>query len=67
MRTTRDGDALYLHCLPADIGDEVEPSVMARHALNVARQAQWKVYVIAALLAAAKVPDLARRLDEAGR
>jgi len=67
MALTRNGGALYLHCLPADIGDEVSPGVMARHALDVARQAQGKVYVIAALLAVAKVPDLARRLEEAGR
>jgi knotted carbamoyltransferase YgeW len=67
MRSTRGGDALYLHCLPADIGDEVEPSVMIRHAVHVAREAQWKVYVIAALLAVAGVPELGRRLAEAGR
>ena len=31
--------------------------------MNVAREANWKVYVVMALLAAAKVPDLARRLE----
>jgi ornithine carbamoyltransferase len=62
MGLTAGGDALYLHCLPADIGAEVSPGVMERHKLNVARQANKKVYVIMALLAAAKVPDLARRL-----
>ncbi|HJN77249.1 MAG TPA: knotted carbamoyltransferase YgeW [Myxococcota bacterium] len=62
MATTAGGDALYMHCLPADIGDEVTPGVMARHRVNVAREASKKVYVIMALLAAAKAPDLGTRL-----
>jgi knotted carbamoyltransferase YgeW len=56
-------DALYLHCLPADIGAEVSAGVMDRFRLDVARQANKKVYVIMALLAAAKVEDLAGRLQ----
>ncbi len=59
MGLTSGGDALYMHCLPADIGDEVSPGVMDRHKLHVAQEANWKVYVVMALLAAAKVPDLA--------
>ncbi len=62
MARTAGGDALYLHCLPADIGAEVTPGVMAHHRLNVSREAQYKVYVIMAMLAVAKVPDLAARL-----
>jgi knotted carbamoyltransferase YgeW len=60
MGLTRD--ALYLHCLPADIGAEVSPGVMDRFRVDVAREANKKVYVIMALLAAAKVEDLAARL-----
>ncbi len=67
MALTADGDALYMHCLPADIGDEVSPGVMRRHQLNVARQAQKKVYVIMALLAVAKVAGLGSRLEELAR
>ncbi len=55
-------DALYMHCLPADIGAEVTPGVMEAFRTSLARQANKKVYVIAALLAAAKVPDLEARL-----
>ena len=58
-----EGDALYLHCLPADIGAEVSPGVMERFRVAVAREANKKVYVIMALLAAAKVPSLAEELD----
>jgi ornithine carbamoyltransferase len=65
MGLTKGGDALYMHCLPADIGAEVSPGVMAKHRVNVARQANKKVYVIMALLAVAKVPELGRRLAEA--
>jgi knotted carbamoyltransferase YgeW len=62
MGLTANGDALYMHCLPADIGAEVSPGVMDRHRVNVAREAQWKVYVVMALLAGAKVADLTPRL-----
>jgi ornithine carbamoyltransferase len=61
MALTRD--ALYLHCLPADIGAEVSPAVMDRFRVDVAREANKKLYVIMALLAAAKVEDLAARLE----
>jgi len=57
-------DPLYMHCLPADIGDEVEASVMERHRLNVSKEASKKAYVIMALLAVAKVPNLAARLQQ---
>jgi knotted carbamoyltransferase YgeW len=62
MARTADGDALYMHCLPADIGAEVSHTVMERHKVNVAREANWKVYVVMALLAGAKSPDLAATL-----
>ena len=58
--------ALYLHCLPADVGAEVSPGVMGRFRTDVAREANKKVYVIMALLAAAKVKDLASRLEALG-
>lgn len=63
MAKTVGGDALYMHCLPADIGDEVSPGVMAKHTVNVAREANWKVYVIMALLAVGKVEGLASKLS----
>jgi knotted carbamoyltransferase YgeW len=59
---TTGGDALYMHCLPADIGAEVSPGVMNRHRVNVAREANKKVYVIMAALAAAKEPRVIDRL-----
>jgi knotted carbamoyltransferase YgeW len=64
---TRGGNALYMHPLPADIGDEVSHGVMKQHTVNVARQAQYKMYAIMALLAVAKVPNLAQRLETLGK
>lgn len=65
MALTAGGRALYLHCLPASVGAEVTPGVMERAQLDVARQANKKLYVIMAALAAAKLPDLAARLAAA--
>ena len=61
-RMSLTDDAIYLHCLPADIGDEVSPAVMDRFRVAVAKQANKKLYVIMALLAAAKVDDLTARV-----
>jgi knotted carbamoyltransferase YgeW len=66
MGLTKDGSALYLHCLPADIGDEVTHGVMDLHRVNVAREAQWKVYVIMAMLAVGKVDGLGQKLAQLG-
>jgi knotted carbamoyltransferase YgeW len=67
MALTHKGDAMYMHCLPADIGDEVTHGVMDRHRVDVAREANKKMYVVMAMLAIGKVPDLAARLEGALR
>ena len=67
MALTDAGKALYMHCLPADIGKEVTPGVYDRYRVEVSREANKKVYAIMALLAGAKVPDLAGRLGELAR
>ncbi|HEY5610790.1 MAG TPA: knotted carbamoyltransferase YgeW [Thermoanaerobaculia bacterium] len=61
MRLTRD--ALYMHCLPADIGAEVAPSVLESFRHSLAREANKKLYVVMALLAVAKVKRLRERLS----
>ena len=53
-----------MHCLPADIGAEVSAGVIERYRFEVSREANKKVYVIMALLAAAKEPRLSERLME---
>ena len=63
MATTRDGKALYLHCLPADISGiscedgEVAASVFDRYRNPLYKQASFKPYIIAAMIFLAKVKD----------
>ncbi|MCI8478536.1 MAG: knotted carbamoyltransferase YgeW [Oscillospiraceae bacterium] len=63
MKTTKDGKALYLHCLPADINGvscqdgEVEASVFDRYRDPLYREASFKPYIIAAMIFLAKVKD----------
>ena len=70
MRLTKDGKALYLHCLPADITDvsckegEVAASVFDRYRAPLYKEASYKPYVIAAMIFLAKVKDPAKALEE---
>ncbi|RLB58835.1 MAG: knotted carbamoyltransferase YgeW [Deltaproteobacteria bacterium] len=63
MARTIDKKALYMHCLPADIGAEVSAEVYDRYRTLVAREANKKIYAIMALLAAAKIQDLPKQLE----
>jgi ornithine carbamoyltransferase len=62
-------DALYLHCLPADISGvscergEVSAPVFERFRTQTYRQAGYKPYVIAAMMFLSKVEDPARVLS----
>jgi len=68
MSTTKDGKALYLHCLPADITDvsckegEVEASVFDRYRIPLYKQASFKPYVIAAMIFLSKFQNPASLL-----
>jgi ornithine carbamoyltransferase len=64
MGLTSRGAALYMHCLPADIGAEVSHGVMDRARVDLCREANKKVYVIMALLASAKAESLKARLTD---
>ncbi len=56
MATTKEGKALYMHCLPADISGvscekgEVAASVFDRYRVPLYREASYKPYVIAAMI-----------------
>ena len=69
MKKTKDGKALYLHCLPADINSvsckdgEVAASVFDRYRVPLYKQASFKPYIIAAMIFLAKVRDPAARLE----
>ncbi|MCD8382135.1 MAG: knotted carbamoyltransferase YgeW [Clostridiales bacterium] len=70
MSTTKDGKALYLHCLPADItgisceAGEVDASVFDRYRDSLYKQASYKPYVIAAMIFLSKFRDPAAVLQQ---
>lgn len=75
MSATKDGKALYLHCLPADISGlsckdgEVDASVFERYRDPLYKEASYKPYIIAAMIFLAKFADPAdvlKKLDEKG-
>ena len=63
MKLTKNGEALYLHCLPADISGlscpegEVDNSVFDRYLVPLYKQASYKPYIIAAMIFLAQVKD----------
>lgn len=63
-----DGEALYMHCLPADITDvsceqgEVDASVFERHRVATYLEASHKPYVIAAMMLLGRFEDPAAAL-----
>lgn len=70
MKTTKDGKALYMHCLPADITGvsckegEVESSVFDRYRVSLYKEASYKPYVIAAMIYLQKVKCPEKKLLE---
>jgi len=56
MKTTREGKALYMHCLPADITGvnceegEVEKGVFDKYKKETYREASYKPFAIAAMI-----------------
>ena len=63
MKMTKDGKALYLHCLPADISGvscesgEVAASVFDRYRVPLFKQASFKPYIIASMIFLSKIRD----------
>ncbi len=63
MSTTKDGKALYMHCLPADITGvscghgEVAASVFDRYRTPLYHEASYKPYVIAAMILQARAQN----------
>ena len=70
MKTTKDGKALYLYCLPADINNvscvdgEVEDTVFDRYRVPLYKEASFKPYIIAAMIFLAKEKDPAKVLEK---
>ena len=73
MAKTKDGKALYLHCLPADITGvsckegEVDATVFDRYRTPLYKEASYKPYVIAAMILLSKFEnpaELLKKLEE---
>jgi knotted carbamoyltransferase YgeW len=68
MKKTRDGSALYMHCLPADITGvsadrgEVDASVFDRYRVPLYKEASHKPYIIAAMIFLSKFDNPAETL-----
>ena len=74
MSLTREGRALYMHCLPADITDvscdagEVSADVFDRYRLDTYREAAHKPFIIAAMILLTRFENPAEvltKLDDA--
>jgi knotted carbamoyltransferase YgeW len=63
MKLTRDGRALYMHCLPADVtgvsckAGEVSAAVFERYRLQTYSEAGHKPFIIAAMILATRFAD----------
>lgn len=70
MKLTKDGEALYMHCLPADITGvsckegEVEEAVFEKYRIATYKEASWKPYIISAMILARKFPQPALVLEQ---
>ena len=64
MKLTKNGEALYMHCLPADITDvsckagEVSASVFEKYRIPTYKEAGYKPYVIAAMMLTNRMKDV---------
>jgi knotted carbamoyltransferase YgeW len=69
MRHTRNGDALYMHCLPADISGvscahgEVSADVFEKYRLLTYTEAGYKPYIITAMMLANRFGKPAELLE----
>ena len=70
MARTTDGEALYMHCLPADISGvscdrgEVAASVFENYRLATYQEASWKPFVIAMMIVATRFSHPSELLTE---
>lgn len=69
MKLTKEGKALYMHCLPADISGiscregEVQASVFERYRIETYKEAGYKPYIIAAMILNNKFENAAEVLQ----
>jgi knotted carbamoyltransferase YgeW len=70
MKLTKGGEALYMHCLPADISGvscaqgEVSKEVFEKYRIATYQEASYKPFVIAAMILLARLEDPVARLKK---
>ena len=70
MKLTKGGEALYMHCLPADITDvsckagEVSANVFEKYRIPTYKEAGYKPFVIAAMILTNRMEDVVGTLNE---
>jgi knotted carbamoyltransferase YgeW len=70
MKTTKNGNALYMHCLPADISSvscrqgEVSAAAFEHYRIKTYQEAGFKPYVIAAMMLTNRFENPAEVLNE---
>jgi len=70
MKLTKNGEALYMHCLPADITDvsckagEVSASVFEKYRIPTYKEAGYKPFVIAAMMLTNRMKDVVGTLAD---
>jgi knotted carbamoyltransferase YgeW len=73
LKLTRGGNALYLHCLPADISGvscaqgEVAADVFEQYRIATYREASFKPFIIAAMILMARVENFTGVLKKLAR
>jgi ornithine carbamoyltransferase len=69
MLLTKDGEALYMHCLPADISSvscnlgEVSAGVFEKYRTETYIEAGYKPFIIAAMILANRFENPSEALD----
>lgn len=69
MKLTRNGNALYMHCLPADISDvscqqgEVAADVFEKYRIETYKEAGYKPYIIASMIFNSQFKDITSVLN----
>jgi len=70
LKLTKDGEALYMHPLPADISGlscvngEVSNEIFDKYRIDTYKEAGWKPYVIASMIFANKFENPAQVLED---
>ncbi|MFH0880475.1 MAG: knotted carbamoyltransferase YgeW [Lentisphaerota bacterium] len=73
MKVTKNGEALYMHCLPADItgvsckAGEVAASVFEKYRIPTYKEAGYKPFVIAAMILTNRLKNPASVLEGLGK